>query len=147
MWMHAPTGRRRTRRGHAAAETPLLLIPHQRSESVAARVDRAPGHDVRGGIAHVEEQLRRLEVRLLAEAGGDPDAERAVRHHLDESRARFTIARVRQFIPILVEREVRRRLRDGQAAADLSGTAEWGRNTAATSPTTAISARTAIASP
>jgi hypothetical protein len=61
--------------------------------------------------ASVEDQLRRLEARLLAEAGGDPAVERDVRRHLAESCARFETARVRLFVPILVEREVRRRLR------------------------------------
>jgi hypothetical protein len=72
--------------------------------------------DVLGRAASVEEQLRRVELRLLAEAGGDPAVERDVRRHLAESCARFATARVRLFLPILVEREVRRRLRDGEAA-------------------------------
>jgi hypothetical protein len=70
--------------------------------------------DVLGRAASVEEQLRRLELRLLAEAGGDPAVERDVRRHLAESCARFETASVRLFVPILVEREVRRRLRDGE---------------------------------
>jgi hypothetical protein len=69
---------------------------------------------VLGRAASVEEQLRRLGLRLLAEAGGDPAVERDVRRHLAESCARFETARVRLFVPILVEREVRRRLRDGE---------------------------------
>lgn len=73
--------------------------------------------DVLGSAASVEEQLRRLELRLLAEAGGDPAVERDVRRHLAESCARFETARVRLFVPILVEREVRRRLRDGERQA------------------------------
>jgi hypothetical protein len=73
--------------------------------------------DVLGRAASVEEQLRRLESRLLAEAGGDPAVERDVRRHLAESCARFETARVRLFVPILVEREVRRRLRDGERPA------------------------------
>lgn len=72
--------------------------------------------DVLGRAASVEEQLRRVELRLLAEAGGDPAVERDVRRHLAESCARFETARVLLFVPILVEREVRRRLRDGEAA-------------------------------
>lgn len=70
-----------------------------------------------GGTAAVEEQLRRLESRLLAEAGGDPAVERDVRRHLADSCTRFATAPVRHFVPILVEREVRRRLRaqDGSA--------------------------------
>jgi hypothetical protein len=43
--------------------------------------------------------------------------ERDVRRHLAESCARFETARVRLFVPILVEREVRRRLRDGERQA------------------------------
>jgi hypothetical protein len=77
-------------------------------------LDRAVGlmHAGRlGGTAAVQEQLRRVEVRLLAEAGGDPAAEREVRRHLADSCARFATAPVRQFVPILVEREVRRRIR------------------------------------
>jgi hypothetical protein len=73
-------------------------------------VSTAP--DVLGRAASVEEQLRRLESRLLAEAGGDAAVERDVRRHLAESCARFETARVRLFVPILVEREVRRRLRE-----------------------------------
>jgi hypothetical protein len=52
-----------------------------------------------------------LESRLLAEAGGDPVAEGDVRRHLADSCMRFATAPVRHFLPILVEREVRRRLR------------------------------------
>ena len=73
--------------------------------------------DVIGRAASVEEQLRRLESRLLAEVGGDPAVERDVRRHLAESCARFETAPVRLFVPILVEREVRRRLRDGERQA------------------------------
>jgi hypothetical protein len=58
----------------------------------------------------VDEQLVRLEQRLLAEAGGDPDAERQVRGALALACARFDGATVRRFLPILIEREVRRRL-------------------------------------
>jgi hypothetical protein len=70
-----------------------------------------------GRAASVQEQLRRLELRLLTEAGGDPTVERDVRRHLAESCARFETARVRLFVPILVEREVHRRLRDGERSA------------------------------
>jgi hypothetical protein len=52
----------------------------------------------------------RLEQRLLAEAGGDPEAERRVRGELVLACARFDGATVRRFLPILIEREVRRRL-------------------------------------
>jgi hypothetical protein len=67
------------------------------------------GPGLLGGVQTVEEQLRRLEVRLLAEAGGDR-AEEDVRRHLTLARARFGSARIRQFLPILIERDVRRRL-------------------------------------
>jgi hypothetical protein len=77
----------------------------------------SPPPDVLGRAASVEEQLRRLGLRLLAEAGGDSAVERDVRRHLAESCARFETARVRLFVPILVEREVRRRLREGQRQA------------------------------
>jgi hypothetical protein len=52
----------------------------------------------------------RLEQRLLAEAGGDPDVERRVRGQLVLARARFDGATIRRFLPILIEREVRRGL-------------------------------------
>jgi hypothetical protein len=63
-----------------------------------------------GGVQSVEEQLRRLESRLLAEAGGDPVMEQEVLRHLTLSRALFDSATIQQFLPILIEREVRRRL-------------------------------------
>jgi hypothetical protein len=66
----------------------------------------------------VEAQLQRVEDRLIALAGGDPALERDVRRHLMECSARFSTARVRQFVPILVEREVRARLRAGQLNAE-----------------------------
>jgi hypothetical protein len=58
----------------------------------------------------VDDQLLRLEARLLAEADGDRDREQAVRGHVAQARVRFASATVRQFLPILIEREVRRRL-------------------------------------
>ena len=90
-----------------------MLIPEQRSDPMAPRPAREPG----GGNQNVDEQLRRLELRLLAEVGGDPTVESAVRRLLDASCARFATARVRQFVPILVERDVRRRLRDEASPA------------------------------
>lgn len=63
-----------------------------------------------GGVQSVEEQLRRLEARLLTEAGGDPVIEQDVLRHMTIARARFDSATIRQFLPILIEREVRRRL-------------------------------------
>jgi hypothetical protein len=66
-----------------------------------------------GGLVTVDEQLRRLESRLLAEAGGDPAREQALRRHLTTARDRFASATIRQFLPILIERDVRRRLAAG----------------------------------
>jgi hypothetical protein len=65
-----------------------------------------------GGTAAVEEQLRRVESRLMAEAAGDPALAGDVRRLLDDACLRFHSATVRQFVPILVERDVRRRLRE-----------------------------------
>jgi hypothetical protein len=56
----------------------------------------------------LEDQLGRLELRLLAEAGGDPAAEQEIRRRLDNARARFAGATVQTFLPILIERHVRR---------------------------------------
>jgi hypothetical protein len=63
--------------------------------------------------AAADVRLRLVEARLIALAGGDVALEREVRRYLAESCARFATARVRQFVPILVEREVRGRLRAG----------------------------------
>jgi hypothetical protein len=68
------------------------------------------GSRLLGGVQTVEEQLRRLEARLLAEADRDRAAEEDVRRHLALARACFGSARIRQFLPILIERDVRRRL-------------------------------------
>jgi hypothetical protein len=59
----------------------------------------------------VEVQLQRLEARLLAEAGGDPAVESEIRRHPAAARDWFATASVRIFVPILVERQVRDRLR------------------------------------
>lgn len=64
----------------------------------------------------VDARLEKLEERLLVEAGNDPAAVLAVGSHLAAARARFAGATVRQYLPILVEREVRRRLREGAGA-------------------------------
>jgi hypothetical protein len=61
----------------------------------------------------VEEQLNRVAGRLLAETEGDAGAQQEVLRHLTAARERFAHATVRQFLPILVEREARRRMRDG----------------------------------
>ncbi|HEV7210548.1 MAG TPA: hypothetical protein VGN47_02415 [Blastococcus sp.] len=57
-----------------------------------------------------EAQLGQLLARLLADANGDPAHERAVREHLAASCQRYATARVREFLLILIERDVRRRL-------------------------------------
>jgi hypothetical protein len=73
------------------------------------------GRSLRSGVplssAAVDVQLQRVEARLIDLAGADPELERDVHLYLRESCARFATARVRQFVPILVEREVRARLR------------------------------------
>ena len=130
MWMRASAGRAPKQRSRVlgltfdpeaggppqpdagpAAVTPAAL-PVPRAEATPS-----PRPAVAAGMADVEDQLRRLAVRLLAEAGGDPAMEGALRRHLDASCARFATARVRQFVPILVEREVRRRLREEEQPA------------------------------
>ncbi|WP_029432215.1 three-helix bundle dimerization domain-containing protein [Blastococcus sp. URHD0036] len=63
------------------------------------------------GNRPVGEQLARLEARLLDEAGGDEVARRRVLTELGAARARFAGATVERFLPILVERAVRLRLR------------------------------------
>jgi hypothetical protein len=65
-----------------------------------------------GGIVTVDEQLRRLESRLLAEAGGTrPGAGPPATP--DDRPSPFRVATVRQFLPVLIERDVRRRLAAG----------------------------------
>ena len=83
-----------------------VAVPVQRTGPGTPR-----GSGILGGIAAVDTQLERLEARLVAEAGGDPAIEQVVRRYLADSSARFAAARVRQFVPSLVEREVRERLR------------------------------------
>ena len=83
----------------------VLLEPTSGGVTTASQ-----GPGLLGGVQTVEEQLRRLEARLLAEGGGDRAAEEDVRRHLTLARARFGSARIRQFLPILIERDVRRRL-------------------------------------
>ena len=112
-----------TERGAQLLPGDVLTRPPTPAPGAATRLDDepvvalppvplpVPTPPVRGGVS-VEEQLRRLELRLLAEADGDPAVERDVRRHLAELCARFETARVRLFVPILVEREVRRRLRE-----------------------------------
>ncbi|MGZ4507437.1 MAG: three-helix bundle dimerization domain-containing protein [Blastococcus sp.] len=66
--------------------------------------------DLRHTAGPTEKQLDQLLSRLLAEADGDPATEWAVRQHLAASCARYATARVRDFLLILIERDVRRRL-------------------------------------
>ena len=71
------------------------------------------------GSTGVDVRLERVESRLIALAGGDVALECDVRSYVAESCARFATARVRQYVPILVEREVRDRLRArNQAGAE-----------------------------
>lgn len=71
----------------------------------AARAGRSAYRD-----PSVDDQLARLEQRLLSEVGEDPDLQRRVLTELADVRSGFADATVRRFLPILVEREVRRRL-------------------------------------
>ena len=75
---------------------------------VPAGAARRP--DARLPVVPTEKQLGQLLSRLLAEANGDPATEWAVRQHLAASCARYATARVRDFLLILIERDVRRRL-------------------------------------
>jgi hypothetical protein len=56
-----------------------------------------------------EERLQRLETRLVAEFAGGDIGEDIVRRHLTDLRTRFADARVQAFVPILIERAIRRR--------------------------------------
>ena len=95
---------------HAARSAPsprtAASVPVRR-DAPAVPPPRRPPAD-RG--PSVDEQLARLEQRLVAEAGGDAEAERRVRGQLVLACARFDGATVRRFLPILIEREVRRAL-------------------------------------
>jgi hypothetical protein len=51
-----------------------------------------------------------LESRLLAESGEDRAGQEDVRRHLALVHSRLDTATVRRFLPILIEREMRRRL-------------------------------------
>jgi hypothetical protein len=63
------------------------------------------------GSELADHQLLRVEARLLAEAKGNLDVEEDTRRWFALACARFAGAPVRQYLPILVEREVRERLR------------------------------------
>jgi len=66
----------------------------------------------------VEQQLLRLEERLVAGVQRDPAAERDVRRSFALARARFAGATVRTYLPILVERDVRGRFPGGEGAPE-----------------------------
>ena len=70
----------------------------------------------RGSADPVDAQLARLEARLLGEVEGNAIASMEVRFHLAAARRRFADARVRQYLPILVEREVRQGMRTSAQA-------------------------------
>lgn len=69
-----------------------------------------PRDDFFGAAGTVEAQLGKLTNRLLAEAEGDPLVEQRVRRLLSQAYERFAGARVRRFLPILIERDVRDQL-------------------------------------
>lgn len=102
--------------------------PVRRRPVTSLRADDGPR-----GNASVEVQLQRLESRLLAEARGDPAAEYEVRRHLADARSRFATASVHVFLPILIERQVRDRLR-ARPVPGLSGTTGKGEPMAGTRP-------------
>lgn len=60
----------------------------------------------------VEEQVARVADRLTAEYG-DTVGAGVVRELVDEEYSPYRAARVTQFVPVLVDRSVRRRLRAG----------------------------------
>ena len=55
-------------------------------------------------------QLARLEDGLVADFGGSTDANAVLREHVDRSLCGFSAARIQRYLPILIERAVRRRL-------------------------------------
>jgi len=60
----------------------------------------------------VERQLERLEARLIAEFGSEPIAGRTVHERLIAARENYVDARVWTYLPILIERHVRRQFAD-----------------------------------
>ena len=89
-----------------------------REPTPTAAGDRAvvPVQRTQGSADPVDAQLAKLEARLLGEVESDAVASMEVRFHLAAARRRFADARVRHFLPILVERVVRRAMRtDAQA--------------------------------
>ncbi len=121
-----PWGALRRRADEQAPGTPTLDAEAVLLPPVAPARDEEVRTSTRSeslvGAGAVDGQLRRVESRLLALAGGDPALEHEIRRYLADSCARFETARVRQFVPILVEREVRERLRatDRPSAEDRS---------------------------
>ena len=76
-------------------------------DSIAAR--KAVGDDA------VERQLVQLEARLISELGGGVAVERMVHNLLDDARQSYAGARVRLYLAILIERDVRRTLEQADA--------------------------------
>ena len=58
----------------------------------------------------IEQQLVDLESRLVAQYGGQGVNEGRVRAIVEQVRSRFANARIRTFVPILVERAARQEL-------------------------------------
>jgi hypothetical protein len=58
----------------------------------------------------IEAQLAQVEARLVAELGGGEFTMRVLREHMAQARHGYSGARVHTFLPILIERELRRRL-------------------------------------
>jgi hypothetical protein len=72
----------------------------------------------------VERQLERLEARLVAEFGDGPIAGWTMREHLAAARENYVGARVWNYLPILIERDVRSQLSRNQmplASAEAAG--------------------------
>ncbi|SOC49543.1 hypothetical protein SAMN05660748_2271 [Blastococcus aggregatus] len=90
-------------------------IEPRREPAPTAPRDRAvvPVQRDQGSVDPVDAQLATLEARLLGEVEGNAMASMQVRFHLAAARRRFADARIREFLPILVEREVRRGMRTG----------------------------------
>lgn len=67
--------------------------------------------DPQGSPEMVEEQLRQVRARLVARFCGDGElGEETVRRHFAEAVEDFADARIRTYLPVLVERAVRTRL-------------------------------------
>ena len=94
----------------------VAAVPAQRSAPRASRPAGPAQSDA------IEQRLRTLADRLLAEAEGDPARQETIRSSLADVHARFATAAVRDYLPILVERAVRQQLR-ARAGADVPATA------------------------